>query len=155
MHQGVIQQLAAPKEIYQRPVNRFVAGFVGSPAMNFVDGTLSTDGGPALITDGGVPIRLGGYQFAAPPEAGRKVVLGIRPEQIHVARSAVEATALPLALTLIEPMGADNLLWGTIGEHSVSIRVGPDEEHRIGERIEAYFQPKNASLFDATSGARL
>jgi multiple sugar transport system ATP-binding protein len=155
MHQGVIQQLAAPKEIYQQPVNRFVAGFVGSPAMNFVSGTLANDGGVALVTAGGAAIRLDGYRFTAPPEAGRKAVLGIRPEQIRAGPGPAEATTLPLALTLVEPMGADNLLWGTIGDESISIRVGPDEEHRIGERIEAHFQPKNASLFDAASGARL
>jgi multiple sugar transport system ATP-binding protein len=155
MHQGVIQQLATPKEIYQRPVNQFVASFVGSPAMNFISGELAVNSDPALHCADGVNINLTGYPFSKAPVRGRKVNLGIRPEQIHIESQLPDATALPLALTLVEPMGADSLLWGSIGSESVSIRVGPDDTHRIGERVEVYFQPSLASVFDAETGARL
>jgi multiple sugar transport system ATP-binding protein len=155
MFNGVIQQLASPKEIYRRPVNRFVAGFVGSPAMNFVGGELLTGNSASLMCHDGVKIDLSGYEFASAPTGGRKVVLGIRPEQIHISDRLPDATSLPLDLTLIEPMGADSLLWGSIGKEMVSIRVGPDDLHQIGERIEVFFQPKLASLFDAESGERL
>jgi len=155
MHQGVIQQFATPKEIYQRPVNRFVASFVGSPAMNFISGELRVNSDPVLHCADGVEIDLAGYQFAEPLESGRQVTLGIRPEQIHIGGRPPESTILPLKLMLIEPMGSDSLLWGTIGEESVSIRVGPDDVHRIGEKVEAYFQPGQASIFDAESELRL
>jgi multiple sugar transport system ATP-binding protein len=155
MHQGVIQQLATPKEIYQRPVNRFVAGFVGSPAMNFIAGELTGGGRPSLRTHDGTTIGLAGYPFADPPASGRKVHLGIRPEQINFDGNAQGVSALPLKLTLVEPMGADSLLWGSIGDQSVSVRVGPDETHRIGEMIDVHFQPASASIFDAESGGRL
>jgi multiple sugar transport system ATP-binding protein len=156
MHGGLIQQLATPKEIYRKPINRFVAGFVGSPAMNFISGKLSfSDGGPQIRCADGVQISLRGYEFTSKPEEGRPAVLGVRPEQIHLDASLPETTALPLTLALIEPMGADSLLWGTIGEESVSIRTGPDSIHTIGEKITARFQPRLASLFDAESGARL
>jgi multiple sugar transport system ATP-binding protein len=155
MNAGVIQQLASPKEIYQRPVNRFVAGFVGSPAMNFVSGKLDVaNGAPAIACADGVRIGLAGYGFAGRPDDGRAAVLGVRPEQIHLAQIP-EATSLPLKLTVIEPMGADSLLWGEIGDESVSIRTGPDESHSIGEEVHAYFQPSRASLFDAETGVRL
>ena len=156
MNGGVIQQLASPKELYQRPVNRFVAGFVGSPAMNFVSGKLDvSDGAAAIVRADGVRIGLAGYAFAGKPDGGRPAVLGVRPEQIHLDAELPEATSLPLKLTVIEPMGADSLLWGEIGNEAVSIRANSDETHAIGERVHAYFQPKRASLFDAETGVRL
>jgi multiple sugar transport system ATP-binding protein len=156
MHGGVIQQLAPPKEIYQRPVNRFVAGVGGSPAMNFVSGRREVAGDAAAgVCADGVRIPLTGYGFAGRPEAGRKVTLGIRPEQIHLTPGLPDTVMLPLTLALIEPMGADSLLWGTIGDESVSIRANPDETHRIGEKVNAHFQPSRASLFDAETGVRL
>ncbi len=155
MHGGVIQQLASPKEIYQRPLNLFVAGFVGSPAMNFVSGELRVNSDPILVCSDGVAINLSGYNFAKPPVSGRKAVLGVRPEQIHIEEKLEASTVLPLELNLVEPMGADSLLWGSIGKESVSIRVGPDDTHRIGERVDVYFQPSMASVFDEESGDRL
>ncbi len=155
MHGGVIQQLATPKEIYQRPLNLFVAGFVGSPAMNFVSGEIRVNSDPMLVCNDGVAINLAGYNFAKPPVSGRKAVLGIRPEQIHIEEKLEASTALPLELNLVEPMGADSLLWGNIGQETVSIRVGPDDNHRIGEKVDVYFQPSMASVFDEQSGARL
>jgi multiple sugar transport system ATP-binding protein len=155
MYGGVIQQLATPKEIYQRPINRFVAGFVGSPAMNFVSGELVANSNAALMCADGVRIELGGYKFAEAPANGRKAVVGIRPEQIHIDLRLPDATSLPLELTLIEPMGADSLLWGSIGAEMVSIRVGPDDIHTIGEKVDVFFQPSLASVFDAETGVRL
>jgi multiple sugar transport system ATP-binding protein len=155
MHRGVIQQLASPKEIYQRPVNRFVAGFVGSPAMNFIAGELVAESEPVLRTADGTTIRLSGYPFGETPVSGRKVDLGVRPEQIHFNSTAPGASVLPLRLTLVEPMGADSLLWGSIGDQSVSLRVGPDETHEIGEKVDVHFQPAAASIFDAETGERL
>jgi multiple sugar transport system ATP-binding protein len=156
MNGGVIQQLASPKELYQRPVNRFVAGFVGSPAMNFISGKLTVDDGVAeIVCADGIRIGLAGYGFTGKPESGRPAVLGVRPEQIHLGPVFPDATSLPLKLTVIEPMGADSLLWGEIGNETVSIRANSDETHAIGERVNAYFQPKRASLFDAETGVRL
>jgi multiple sugar transport system ATP-binding protein len=155
MHGGVIQQLATPKEIYRRPINRFVAGFVGSPAMNFVEGTLAHDGAAIAIrlADGAL-VHLGGYEFSAAPEDGRPVVLGVRPEQMDV-KAAGGPSALPIEVSLIDPMGADSLLWGTVGAETVSVRIGPDDSFPPGQKIQAWFQPSHASLFDAKSGERI
>jgi multiple sugar transport system ATP-binding protein len=156
MNGGVIQQLASPKELYQRPVNRFVAGFVGSPAMNFIGGRLETsDGAPAIVGSDGVRIGLAGYPFAGKPDDGRPAVLGVRPEQIHLGDPSPGATSLPLRLTVIEPMGADSLLWGEIGHDTVSIRASSEETHAPGDRLHACFDPKRVSLFDAETGVRL
>jgi multiple sugar transport system ATP-binding protein len=156
MQAGVIQQLAPPHEIYRRPVNRFVARFVGSPAMNLIPGTLRVaDGSAGFRLPDGSTIDLDGYDFAARPEDGRTAVLGVRPEQIALHPAGPDSARLPLILTMVEPMGAESLVWGRVGEALVSIRVGSDEGFRPGARVEAGFRPGQASLFDADSGARL
>ncbi len=155
MHGGVIQQLAPPKEIYRRPINRFVAGFVGSPAMNFVEGTLvSHEGTPSVRLADGTHVGIDGYEFSAPPGGERAVVLGVRPEQMDV-KATSGPSALPVEVTLIDPMGADSLLWGTVGADTVAIRIGPDDTFAKGQKLQAWFQPDHASLFDAKSGERL
>jgi multiple sugar transport system ATP-binding protein len=154
MHGGVIQQLATPKEIYRRPVNRFVAGFVGSPSMSFVSGTIASGGGELVLSDG-QRVGLAGYQFIDAPGEGRRATLGVRPEQIEVRPAADGAAGVKLAISVVEPMGADTLVWGTVGNETVSVRVDPDTTFHVGETADVSFQPAAASLFDAESGARL
>jgi multiple sugar transport system ATP-binding protein len=155
MHSGVIQQLASPKEIYRRPVNRFVAGFVGSPAMNFVEGKLArANGAAALRLTTGETVNLDGYAFAGQPEDGRPVVLGVRPEQLEL-KAADGPSSLPIEVSLIDPMGADSLLWGSVASETVSVRIGPDDVYTPGEKVQAWFLPDHASLFDAETGDRI
>ncbi len=155
MHGGVIQQLAPPKEIYRRPVNRFVAGFVGSPSMNFVEGTIAAKyGAPGVKLANGATVSLAGYDFAATPGEGRNVVLGVRPEQMDV-KAANGPSSLPVEVTLIDPMGADSLLWGTVDKDTVSVRIGPDDTFPPGQILPAWFEPEHASLFDAQNGNRI
>jgi multiple sugar transport system ATP-binding protein len=156
MHGGIIQQLASPKEIYRKPVNRFVAAFVGSPAMNFISGRLKVANGTVglkLADDTEVSLR--GYEFVGKPEDGRPVAFGIRPEQIELTHTPEGAATLPVTVMLIDPMGADTLVWGSVGKDTISVRIGADETYRMGETLKAAFQPSQASLFDAESGARL
>jgi multiple sugar transport system ATP-binding protein len=156
MHAGVIQQLAPPKELYRKPINRYVAGFVGSPAMNFFAGRLRVDGGaPGMVLEDGTEVALTGYEFADPPETGRPAVLGIRPEQFAFQPGRADEAALPVKVSLVDPMGADSLVWGVVGDETVSIRVDPDGDYQMGAALNAYFLPQHASLFDAESGIRL
>lgn len=156
MNGGVIQQLASPKEIYRRPVNRFVAGFVGSPSMNFVDGKLSlADGSAAFLLDDGQKIALAGYEFTAAPADGQPATLGIRPEQVDLRHREEGASTLPIDLNLIEPMGADSLVWGNVGKTLFSVRIDGDDHVETPSHVDAFFQPSQASIFDTASGARL
>ena len=82
-------------------------------------------------------------------------MLGVRPEQIHLHKEFPDAIPISLKLVLVEPMGADSLLWGAVGDEPISIRTSPDEEHSIGEKVDAYFQPSRASVFDEKTGMRL
>ncbi|WP_029075631.1 ABC transporter ATP-binding protein [Kaistia adipata] len=156
MNGGVIQQLASPKEIYRRPLNRFVAGFVGSPSMNFVDGTLVVEEGRATfkLKDGRI-VDLAGYEFVAPPEHGRPATLGIRPEQIDLEKREPNATTIPVNLTLVEPMGADSLVWGDVAGTQFSVRIDGDAHVDTPSVVDAWFEPAQASVFDLATGARL
>jgi multiple sugar transport system ATP-binding protein len=154
MHGGLIQQLASPKEIYRKPVNLFVAGFVGSPAMNFLRGTVrKANGAVGIKLADGADVALDGYEFQAAPEDGRAAVLGVRPEQLVLGTGS--PSSLPVTVSLVDPMGADSLLWGTVGADTVSVRIGAEETYKMGETVNASFQPALASLFDAESGERL
>jgi multiple sugar transport system ATP-binding protein len=155
MHNGLIQQLASPKEIYRRPINRFVAGFVGSPAMNFIDGKVTkSNGAVGIKLDDGTNVPLAGYEFTTTPEEGQPVALGVRPEQLNI-KGGPGAGNLPVTVSLIDPMGADSLLWGNVGKDMISVRIGTEDQYTLGEKVSAGFNPALASLFDAESGARL
>ncbi|MDK4740056.1 ATP-binding cassette domain-containing protein (plasmid) [Rhizobium sp. CB3060] len=155
MSGGVIQQFAAPKEIYRRPVNRFVAGFVGSPSMNFLSGQVASNGGaPAFILTDGRKIDLNGYEFSGTPGDGRSATLGVRPEQMQFAPANGRMSSLPATFSIVEPMGSDNLVWGQVGKETMSVRIDADEEVALESEQPVYFQPALASLF-GEDGQRL
>ncbi|WP_082583388.1 ABC transporter ATP-binding protein [Mesorhizobium sp. Root695] len=155
MKGGVIQQLDAPQTIYNRPVNRFVAGFLGSPAMNFVDGELQAGAGPVFKTDG-VVVPLDRYAFDGTGRPTGACVLGIRPEHIAFGDAA---RSMPFSASgsveIVEPMGSDTLVWTKLGGRNLSFRVEAERTLRTGDPIQIGFDPVRASLFDAATGNRL
>src|SRR5258705_1178902 len=109
MLDGKIQQIGTPSEVYDHPVNRFVAGFLGSPSMNFLEGSLVQEGARLCWRSAALSLDVTGHAFAAPPQAGRQAVLGLRPE--HIALVAADESADGRAtLSLAEPMGANVVL---------------------------------------------
>jgi multiple sugar transport system ATP-binding protein len=153
MHGGVIQQLDSPRNIYHLPANRFVAGFVGSPAMNFRTGRLMIDDGEPWFEIPGLRHPLAGYRFRAAPAAGQPVVLGIRPEHVHVGGNG--GLTHPAAVELIEPMGAETLVWTKVAGEPLSIRLDGDTQITAGQALPVAFPPDRLSLFDAATGIRL
>ncbi|QCJ01116.1 ABC transporter ATP-binding protein [Agrobacterium larrymoorei] len=151
MEGGVIRQIGTPKEIYRTPANRFVAGFIGAPGMNFFDGELVLAPEPRFIGNG-FELPLNGYAFTE-ARPGR-VTLGLRPEHVGIRPSGAHAQ-FNTPLTSVEPMGAETLLWGRLGNEALSIRVdsltGLDEASSLTFDID----PALVSLFDADSGQRL
>ena len=146
-----IQQLGTPSEIYHRPANRFVAGFVGSPRMNFVEGTLENGESSFTFTRGRHRLPLDGYSFATRPQPGQSVTLGVRPEHLGTGGSWDG-----FAVDLVEPMGADNLVWCRDGDLSLELRL-PGERMHDGRcaRSRSPIDPARISLFAADSGQRL
>jgi multiple sugar transport system ATP-binding protein len=149
MKDRVIQQLGTPSEIYRRPANRFVASFVGSPAMNFLPGTFAVRDGAPCFAAAEISIPLDGYAFDARPREGASIELGIRPEHVEAGGD------LPAAIEMVEPMGSDQLAWLRLGGHPLSMRL-PAEAHVVaGGSIPLRLAADKLNLFDAASGRRL
>ncbi|UXU06869.1 ABC transporter ATP-binding protein [Agrobacterium tumefaciens] len=155
MKSGVIQQLADPVTIYNKPRNLFVAGFIGSPSMNFLRGELIEKDGKVVFTTNGVTFSLDGYQPEAPLVAGRAVVLGVRPEHVRVDADIVSGEVHEAIVDIEEPMGADNLIWLKHAGHTLSVRVGGHRRFAPGTRVRLGQDLTMASLFDAQSEERL
>lgn len=151
MKEQVIQQIGTPAEIYHRPANLFVAGFVGSPKMNFLNGKCVLNAGYPAFSCGSWLLPLKNYPFAQPPRENQRLVLGIRPELLTT--TAGGDGVLPnLTVELIEPMGADTLVWCRGNDVLVAFRshdARPDDSITLG------FQSCEVIVFEQESGNRL
>jgi len=144
---GVIQQVGTPEQVYEQPANRFVAGFIGSPSMNFFPARLGD--GDAVLADGSrlpLPPRLAAV---APGDA----VLGLRPE--GMAPVGDGAPGLSVQITLVEPLGSDTLVHFHLGGDAYVARVPPDLRPKLGDRLTLAADGAKMHLFDAASGAVL
>jgi multiple sugar transport system ATP-binding protein len=149
MKDRVIQQLGTPNEIYRRPANRFVASFVGSPAMNFLRGTFAMRSGAPCFAAAGLSIPLDGYAFDTRPEAGAPIELGIRPEHVEAGGD------FPATIEMVEPMGSDQLAWLKLGDHPLSMRLPAEAKIVAGGTVPLRLPADKLNLFDALSGRRL
>lgn len=152
MKGGNIMQLGTPSEIYNLPRNLYVADFIGSPSMNFLEGTF--EGGNFKIDDMVMPMT--GYQFAAPQTADRPATIGIRPE--HVVTGELTANAplqFEVQVDLVEPMGSDTLVYAKLGVHLFRIRMDGQAEVTAGQTLAIGVDPSRASLFDTKTEDRL
>ncbi len=152
MNAGRAEQIDEPLAVYERPATRYVAGFIGSPAMNFLDARVTEDGD--LVLDGG-PTLPGRPLFQA--QAGRRVTLGIRPEHLRALPDGEAGDGLSLTVELVETLGADTLAHGRLDPdgQQVTARLPGTRQVREGARIACAVAPEALHLFDADSGARL
>lgn len=167
LNAGLIQQLGTPQELYDRPANLFVAGFIGSPAMDFFDGEVKRTGDGASLTIAGRTLALAGQSAASAANAAssgeRKVVAGIRPEDFRLSTESDPNTLLG-TVDVVEHLGNEQLIYmqsdgARSGENSevkaVTARIAPDAIVRHGERVAITFDPTRVHLFDAETGKRL
>ncbi|KQN72692.1 sn-glycerol-3-phosphate ABC transporter ATP-binding protein UgpC [Devosia sp. BK] len=153
MKNGVIQQLADPHTIYNKPVNLYVAGFIGSPSMNFINGSLD---GATFTADDGTKIPVGAYDFAAQRGAATKAVLGVRPEHILLGDAAQGMPFQTQAeIEIVEPMGSETLAWTKVAGIPVTFRCSSDIPLHAGDKVTVGFDIARGSLFDAQSESRL
>ena len=146
MQDGRVEQIGAPLELYDRPNNLFVAGFIGSPAMNMLTGRLDTNDATKFVTGDGTVLPVSGSR----PEAlGRALVYGARPEAI------VLGGDIPLQVIVIEPTGSESQVLGRIGSTDVTCVFRERVTARPGEVIPVSIDPKAVHLFDAGTGQRL
>ena len=157
MKDGWVQQVGEPLELYGRPANRFVAGFIGSPAMNFIDLAVSDDAGGVWASTGNLRLRV-------PPQAmervrahvGKQVTLGVRPEALHLANGSDSADySFETAVDVVEPLGNETLLNFRAGGAPMVARVDPALRVKAHENIRVAVDPGRVHYFDGQSGAAI
>ncbi|MGF1562693.1 MAG: ABC transporter ATP-binding protein [Geminicoccaceae bacterium] len=150
MHDGIVEQMGAPLELFDNPANTFVAGFIGSPAMNFLEGHLRRGNGAIYVeTDDGLRLH------ATPDHAGedgQRVVYGIRPDRLHLTGSA---HGVPAEVHVVEPTGTEIQVMSRIAEIEVAAVFRDRHPLSPGETIYLAPEAEHAHLFDAESGQRL
>ncbi|AKT36042.1 ABC transporter ATP-binding protein [Chondromyces crocatus] len=151
LNKGVVEQAGPPLEIYGAPRTKFVAGFLGSPAMNFLDARLESRDGRWLAALGhGVDVAIDAEAFAGELQAGRRVTLGVRPHDVELSGDGAGA---PLEVSIVEALGVESLAYGTLaGAHFIA-RLEPTAKVSKGETIRILF--RNVHLFDADTGLSL
>ncbi|MBI4922960.1 MAG: ABC transporter ATP-binding protein [Devosia nanyangense] len=151
MRDGIIQQMDDPHTIYNKPVNLFVAGFIGSPPMNFLKGKL--EAGSVKID--GTSVSLKGYDFTKSME-GADIVVGVRPEHIAIGE---DSRKMPVTMEgdieIVEPMGSDTIAWTKIGAQPLTFRAAAEIHLVPGQKVAFGFDPARVSVFDAASGVRV
>ena len=150
MKDGVIQQVDTPQNLYDKPQNKFVAGFIGSPQMNFMDATVSVKGDVAYIEAAGKSIALPAeksQKLIAGGYAGKTVTIGIRPENVGVEMGAVEG-AFDADVNVYELLGAEVYLYLSINGEAVTARVPSTTAARVGDKISAVFDVNKIHVFD-------
>lgn len=150
MRGGVIQQLDAPQVIYNRPSNLFVAGFIGSPSMNFIHGAVK--GGKFYAE--GIVVDLAGYEGGALIDRP-KAILGLRPEHLTVTQSSVPGKTIAATVEIDENLGADSLLWLKAGDNQISVRIPVEDRLNAGTSVHLEVDMSKASIFDAETENRV
>jgi multiple sugar transport system ATP-binding protein len=156
MKGGAIQQLDDPMTIYNKPKNRYVAGFIGSPSMNFLKADIEGTGAKAVLKLGSGKLSLKDYAPDA-PMSSRAVEFGVRPEHIRINAGAEAGLSESFkgVVDLVEPMGSDSLVWLKVDDHVMSARVESNKTFKPDEKITVRFRVGLASLFDGTTGDRV
>jgi multiple sugar transport system ATP-binding protein len=169
MSKGHVMQIDTPMNLYDHPRNRFVAGFIGSPAMNFIEGRITRDNPPQFVAEGDA------FTLDVPPSpaerlAGlddRPITLGIRPEDVSVAMESGptlfsgESTIVhppitaPARLELVEALGNEVFIYATVGPNTITARVAPQPLPSLGKPITLAFDLAKAHFFDRESGNRV
>ncbi|MBP9907511.1 MAG: ABC transporter ATP-binding protein [Rhodoferax sp.] len=144
MKDGILQQIGTPDDIYRLPANTYVAGFIGSPTMNFIAGSASGTGASGLFS-------FEGGSLALPCPAQGKVTLGQRPEHIHLTDDATWRGQV----TLVEPTGADTYVVVKTGVGLITVRTPPSTQVQVGDQVGLSVSSNHNNWFDAQTGLRL
>jgi len=156
MDGGEFSQISTPDELYEHPANMFVARFIGSPAMNFVAGTLRLDGAKSiLVSQEELEFDVSHYPFVVKPSNGQKVVLGLRPESFH--RPTGRGATYQLTNGILEPLGATVLYYCQLGGTDVVVSFNPSDLQGVktDQALEVSIDLDALSIFDAATELRL
>jgi multiple sugar transport system ATP-binding protein len=150
LNQGALEQIGTPEELYDTPSSVFVAGFLGSPAMNLLPAQVHTVGDTVTVSAPGVNIPLwSGHTDAI------DVTFGVRPEHLVLGQARTTAARIQASVVLVENLGSEQLVYCEVGGAPVAVRAPRPVACRVGEQITLSAHPDNVHLFDAGSGRRL
>ncbi len=159
LNAGQLQQVASPTELYNKPSNKFVAGFIGSPSMNFFDATLSKQGDRLQLDLGFATVNVPADRTDRYSDhIGQRVTFGIRPEDIHHPNyppSDIEPQQIDADVDVIELMGNEKIVYLKNGEHVYLARMDPRSDVRVGLQTGALFNMANMHLFDVETDLAL
>lgn len=154
MRDGKLQQFSSPGETYRRPANRFVAGFIGSPRMNFLEGRLAIDSGVAVLHTSEASVQVPGAHALTVAAMGREnVIVGIRPE--HLLLSIAPGSGAPGEVELLEPVGPVTYVDVRFGGRSVRASLPGEQVLSAGQHVGLSFEPDQAHFFESGSGERI
>jgi multiple sugar transport system ATP-binding protein len=157
MRDGRVEQIGTPDEIYNQPASMFVAGFIGAPTMNLVAGRLEHH-------DGALVVALGSEAAFAVPAAraagyrdwiGKDVIFGLRPEHLAWTAADVDASTIEVTASVVEPLGADTLVFFEISGLEMVARLPPEAARQTGDRVRLRSDLGRMHLFDPASGKRI
>ncbi|MEM8852707.1 MAG: ABC transporter ATP-binding protein [Pseudomonadota bacterium] len=156
MHGGFIQQEGAPEDLFKRPKNKFVAGFLGTPPMNFLDGELQSEGDSVFVEGAG-------FSFRLPPEKAhaiaqqdkRHVIVGVRPSDLDHIPDAPADRAISLRVLVVEYVGAQSVLLCECGAAKVTVEVTSESPITVGQTLTFAVNPERLHLFDRETEAAL
>lgn len=152
INKGILQQVDTPQHLYDLPDNLFVAGFIGSPAMNFFPATLQKDNGNLFVDAGSFKVQVPSQLVNTyMPYAGKQVIFGIRPEDVHnpqFAPPGIITQPVEAKVDVTELMGNEILLYLKNGEHSFVARVDPRSRYTMGDQTQMVFAMENMHIFD-------
>ncbi|WP_435230814.1 ABC transporter ATP-binding protein [Pseudopelagicola sp. nBUS_20] len=152
MKGGKIMQLGSPDEIYNRPQNRYVADFIGSPSMNFLEGQITGNG----FELAGLTLPLDTYEFADGTKKSGTATIGIRPEHIITGELANKAPVTAIVkVDLVEPMGSDTLVYSDFNGTQLRLRMDGHAKVQVGDDLQIGLEPTKASFFDTQTEDRL
>ena len=150
MKDGVIQQIGAPLELYNNPVNRFVAGFIGSPPMNIMSVEISEEGGKIVADEGSFKITMSGkHADNLKPYVGKSIFMGVRPEDLVYNDEAARENNISAKVEVVEPLGAEIHLYVSTAEHQIIVRTSPRHDFRVDEQINLAPDVSRIQFFDA------
>jgi multiple sugar transport system ATP-binding protein len=157
MRGGVVQQVGEPLELYNKPVNRFVAGFIGSPAMNFSSVHVANGTGGLRAGNTGLTIDVPAeISSRLAPYAGRDVIMGVRPEDLEVANGGdPPGLCFEALVEVVERLGAESLLDLQVGEQTMVASVEPSIRAKRGDKLRFALRPERLHFFDTNSEAAI
>ena len=147
MKDGLVQQIGSPLDLYNNPSNRFVAGFIGSPPMNFMNVEVKEEGGKLIIDEGAFNLEVKGCDYLK-EYVGKSVSFGIRPEDLHYSEKEVPGSTITAKVAVVEPLGAEIHVYLNTDNHQFIARTGPELELKVDQKIFFSIDFSKATFFD-------